>query len=289
MLLALACLSQHGIIHRDIKPENILYDFNEHGYYHFRLGDFGLSNHPEVAKTIAGTAPFMAPEVYNRQPQSTRIDIWSLFATLVWVRNEKFRKNCAHAEARDIHKFLWRTALGPDYIQIKDMANLDPTRRPSAKRLLKNVFDITVGTAEDEDREEKELADQLSQMSMQNAEGTELGGPSYEPYLDDVAEHYVWEMASVTGQSFSSYFPSLEPRGIKGGKTEVSSKRITFSSKVLNSISLQAWVIVNDTPWPSVKYGTHDNTPTEDRSVIQNDSVPQIDQSLEADPPLPAS
>src|SRR4051794_37361789 len=71
MLLALQCIAAHNIVHRDIKPENILWECDANGDYQFCLGDFGLSNDPRLAHTVAGTEPFMAPEVFLRQSQST--------------------------------------------------------------------------------------------------------------------------------------------------------------------------------------------------------------------------
>ncbi|KAK3680852.1 kinase-like domain-containing protein [Podospora appendiculata] len=152
MLLALQCIASHKIVHRDIKPENILWEYQdgagEEPGYHFCLGDFGLSNDPKLARTVAGTEPFMAPEVYLRQPQSTKVDIWSLFATVVWVRNTSgFRPTCAQLGAQQIHTWLNRIATShTDYTNIANMASLNPKKRPSASQQLA-ILDQWDGTS----------------------------------------------------------------------------------------------------------------------------------------------
>ncbi|KAK0642929.1 kinase-like domain-containing protein [Cercophora newfieldiana] len=137
MLLALQCIASHNIVHRDIKPENILWKFDESGNYHFCLGDFGLSHDPKLARTVAGTEPFMAPEVFHRQPQSTKVDIWSLFATFIWIHNtEEFRNRCPQYGAQQIHKWLVRLSEMPEYASIRRMASYNPKKRPSAEQQL---------------------------------------------------------------------------------------------------------------------------------------------------------
>jgi hypothetical protein len=137
MLLALQCIAAHNIIHRDIKPENVLWQYDQYGNYHFCLGDFGLSNDPKLARTVAGTEPFMAPEVYNRQPQTTKVDIWSLFATYIWTQNtEQFRDWCSQYSVGQIHQWLVRLSELPQYASIKKMASYDPRKRPSAAHQL---------------------------------------------------------------------------------------------------------------------------------------------------------
>ncbi|OIW25689.1 kinase-like protein [Coniochaeta ligniaria NRRL 30616] len=153
MLLALACIAEHKIVHRDLKPENILWEFDEDGNYHFRLGDFGLSNNPDLAVTIAGTEPFMAPEVYKKQKQTEKVDIWSLFATIVWVKNiNNFRATCAKYAPPVIHNWLVQYAAMDQFSNIRQMASMRAKDRPSAKHLLR----ILAGDGPDE------LADELA-------------------------------------------------------------------------------------------------------------------------------
>lgn len=88
VLKGLDFLSNENILHRDLKPENILYTVSNDGQdYTFMMGDFGLCNVATNASTYAGTPLFMAPEIMSNdgQNQTTKVDVWSLFATLAWV------------------------------------------------------------------------------------------------------------------------------------------------------------------------------------------------------------
>jgi serine/threonine protein kinase len=106
MLRALKTLAKYDIIHRDIKPENILYETRETGY-HFELGDFGLSNDRASARTRAGTEVFMAPEILSRGKQTAKIDIYSLFATIVRINGiDGFREETLNETPEEVHKSL---------------------------------------------------------------------------------------------------------------------------------------------------------------------------------------
>ncbi|KAM4066404.1 kinase [Hirsutella rhossiliensis] len=92
MLCALDYLANENIVHRDIKPDNILYSKQGDNYYHFQLADFGLAHHCMLAKTICGTGYYQAPELHPQfsnvyAGQSPKLDIWSLFASIVAVQS----------------------------------------------------------------------------------------------------------------------------------------------------------------------------------------------------------
>ncbi|KXX83264.1 Serine/threonine-protein kinase KIC1 [Madurella mycetomatis] len=212
MLLALQCIASHNIVHRDVKPENVLWEYDEDGNYRFCLGDFGLSNDPGLARTAAGTEPFMAPEVFNRQKQTTKVDIWSLFATIVWTQIEEFRKTCSHMRAPDLHKWLVSISKMDEYATIRKMASMDPKKRPSAKDQLA----ILDGTSEDfgsfgvygsdsGDGAVTDLSGRFSSMRLQETPNLSYGSsssgqvtspelPYYEPYASQVMQSYLEEM-----------------------------------------------------------------------------------------------
>ncbi|XP_004624633.1 serine/threonine-protein kinase 32B [Octodon degus] len=85
LALALEYLQQCHIIHRDIKPDNILLD--EHGHVH--ITDFNIATvvrGAEKASSMAGTKPYMAPEVFQVYVDggpgySYPVDWWSLGIT----------------------------------------------------------------------------------------------------------------------------------------------------------------------------------------------------------------
>ena len=86
---ALELCKKHNIIHRDIKPQNIF--INKDG--NFKLGDFGVAKRLDLAATaaahsIAGSYPYMAPEVFKAQPYDASVDIYSLGMVLYELLNE---------------------------------------------------------------------------------------------------------------------------------------------------------------------------------------------------------
>ncbi|ATY60189.1 kinase-like domain [Cordyceps militaris] len=88
-LMALDFLACKNIAHRDLKPDNILCTVldKENGEYRFQLADFGLSLYHGSPAQRGGTLGYMAPEIVANMEQGSKVDIWALGMTLIWLKN----------------------------------------------------------------------------------------------------------------------------------------------------------------------------------------------------------
>ncbi|XP_078493643.1 uncharacterized protein LOC144749266 [Ciona intestinalis] len=77
LLCALNYLHTKKVLHRDLKPANVLLKGGD-----VKLTDFGVSKKLDVreylTKTLAGTILYVAPEILEEKPYSTKCDLWSL-------------------------------------------------------------------------------------------------------------------------------------------------------------------------------------------------------------------
>lgn len=140
---ALDCLAINGIVHRDVKPENILYVSGLGSKYEFQLGDFGLSNLAVCASSSVGSPLYMAPEIRLGKEQTHKVDIWSLFITMMWALDiGRFRERCGKLTLQDIYNMVHDAASTNKHILvIGEMANMNPEGRPSAAQMLVKCFD----------------------------------------------------------------------------------------------------------------------------------------------------
>lgn len=72
-LQALHYLHRHGILHRDLKPANVLVVEGQ-----VKVLDFGLATNKEAEAEIAGTLPYMSPEILQGQPAGISSDLYAV-------------------------------------------------------------------------------------------------------------------------------------------------------------------------------------------------------------------
>ncbi|PGH19526.1 STE/STE11 protein kinase [Polytolypa hystricis UAMH7299] len=130
MLQALDFLALYQLIHRDSGCE-----------LQFQLGDFGSSNHVLFASARVGTPIYMAPEFYHLGMQTSKVDVWSLYVTILWTLNTSgIREKCeTFPSYDDVDKAITQVA-SENLDNIREMANRNPEERASAAQMLIKCF-----------------------------------------------------------------------------------------------------------------------------------------------------
>lgn len=156
VLKALAFLHDHGIIHRDIKSDSILLSIK--GVV--KLSDFGfcaqVTSEVPRRRSLVGTPYWMSPEVINRSPYNTSVDVWSMGVLLIEMVDGEpsfFNEPPLHAMRR-----IQRSAIpylkNPNQSsrELNSFLNLmlirDPMRRATAAQLLLDRFLLFAGSPE---------------------------------------------------------------------------------------------------------------------------------------------
>ncbi|KAJ1278178.1 hypothetical protein BS78_04G059200 [Paspalum vaginatum] len=153
-LKGLEYLHENGHIHRDVKAGNILLD-QEKGV---KLSDFGVTaslydsiiNRHGKRKTLVGTPCWMAPEVMEQKDYDFKADIWSFGITALELAMghapfssqppaKVFLMTLQHAPP-SLHNTKEKKFTDSFKSMIGTCLMKDPSKRPSAKKLLKHPF-----------------------------------------------------------------------------------------------------------------------------------------------------
>jgi NIMA (never in mitosis gene a)-related kinase len=115
-----------------------------------KLGDFGiaktLNNTREKARTIIGTPYYLSPEIVQNRPYGFESDIWSLGVLLyeMCALKPPFNAYSISALAMKISGGVYNQIPGQYSRELRvligSMLSLDPHRRPSIHKILRNPF-----------------------------------------------------------------------------------------------------------------------------------------------------
>lgn len=131
-------------LHRDIKPQNILYNETAYNRYHFYLADFGLAKDLTWDSGFSSRGAhtmFMSPAYCEKEgPATPAVDIWALFATIVYIFHPELRARNLDAYYQGVHERLTRLKCPILRLEpFKDMAEVDPSKTPTATQLLRRL------------------------------------------------------------------------------------------------------------------------------------------------------
>jgi len=139
LLSAVAYLHDNGVMHRDIKTENVMFRDDMTAV----LIDFGLAKLVDgygrygiTHTSDCGTAGYMAPEVYAKEPYSLAADIWSVGIVLLEMFTGEL--NCERDKAAFVKVKALKAQLPDKPIPnlIKKLLEEDVSKRLTAHQAL---------------------------------------------------------------------------------------------------------------------------------------------------------
>jgi hypothetical protein len=132
---SLALLHSRRLLHRDLSPRNVRCTRDGQA----KLLDFGTMSPMGVAKDVAGTPPYMAPEAVHGQALDARTDLYALGALAYWTLTGYDAYPAR--DARELRQLWPRAVLPPSAVAtgipealdalVMSLLSLDPQARPS--------------------------------------------------------------------------------------------------------------------------------------------------------------
>src|SRR4051812_39326492 len=144
VIAGLAAIHEAGIVHRDVKPDNVLRMDDGR----LVLSDFGLATDlPDstMVSVFVGTPHYMAPEVREGDPATTRSDVWSLGVVLHEIffgkRPEKRSARSASGVSKASAASTSSTAERALHALCARCLSDDPADRPEDARAAEKLFE----------------------------------------------------------------------------------------------------------------------------------------------------
>jgi serine/threonine protein kinase len=153
LLSALSYLHRHNVIHRDVKPDNMLVMTRDLSGGAVVLADFGFARKCETGvcnDEFCGSPCYSAPELVERDPYTSKVDMWAFGITLCACLTGRFP-----FKSRDRQRLFGEITSGlpilkePTYLKdisqqgrdlIRWLLQVDPNLRISADQALNNPW-----------------------------------------------------------------------------------------------------------------------------------------------------